>query len=37
VNQTVLVDADIDEGAELGNVGDDSFEFHAGAKVRSPA
>ena len=33
MNEAVLVDADIDEGAELGDVGDDAFEDHVGLDV----
>jgi hypothetical protein len=29
VHQAVLMHADIDEGAEVGDVGDDAFEDHA--------
>ena len=28
VNEAVLVDADVDEGSELGDVGDDALEHH---------
>ena len=34
VDQAVLVDADVDEGSELGDVGDDAFEDHAGLAGR---
>ena len=33
VHQAVLMDADVDEGAEGGDVGDDAFEDHARAQV----
>ena len=33
VHQTVLVDADVDEGAEGGDVGDRALEDHAGGEV----
>src|SRR5690606_29871416 len=33
VHQTVLVDADVDEGAEGRHVGDDAFQAHAGNQV----
>ena len=33
MNQTVLMHADIDKCAERGNVGDDTFENHAGLQV----
>ncbi len=33
VDEAVLMDADVDEGAELGDVGDDAFEDHAGLNV----
>ena len=33
VDEAILVDADVDEGAEGGDVGDDAGEFHAGLEV----
>ena len=33
VHEPVLMHADVDEGAERGNVGDDAFELHAGLQV----
>ena len=33
MNQSVLVDADVDERAELGDVGDDAFEDHSWLNV----
>ena len=33
MNQAVLMDAHVDECAELGDVGDDAFEDHAGLNV----
>ena len=33
VDQAVLVDADVDEGAEGGDVGDDAGELHAGLEI----
>ena len=34
VHQAILVNADIDEGAESSDVGDDAFERHAGGEIR---
>ena len=34
VHEPVLVHADVDEGAERRDVGDDAFELHAGLQVR---
>ena len=33
VHEAVLVHADVDEGAEGGDVGDDAFEDHVGLQV----
>jgi hypothetical protein len=33
VHQAVLMHADVDEGAEVGDVGDHAFEQHAGLQV----
>ena len=33
VDEAVLVDADVDKGSELGDVGDDAFEGHVGMDV----
>ena len=33
MDETVLMDADIDEGAEIGDIGNDAGEFHSGVQV----
>lgn len=33
MDETVLMDADIDEGAEIGDIRDDAGEFHSGVQV----
>lgn len=33
MDESILMDTDIDEGAEFCDVGDDSFQFHAGLEV----
>lgn len=33
MDESILMDSDIDEGAEFCDVGDDSFQFHAGLEM----